>query len=372
MAIIRNPNDNSQWIDDVSGQQYGNGDAPSAAPPVQSPAKDTISQPPPPPNLGGDTSSQTTTGTKDAQPRPIGTGGINANDIGSWYQQYLGRAPSTDELGNWGNGTYGDPNASGAYVKNQIATSGEGQAYAAAHPPAAPASASGPASPSPGSAQPGPAALNIPAYTSPLQGQTNAALGGVVANGGHPTPSPTGASGLSALKSFLDTNGSTTARIGALRDQMATLRKGQVSDLDARLADRGLLSEAGHSQGADLSAQAGLERDLGAQYSAAAASAIPQLDANMLQAAGMATGLDQQAVGNLLSTATTADQQQQILGNLAVQSLSQNTQWNEFLASYGLQRDQVEYAIQNNQISQLMPLINAFLEYTQTGAAGYV
>jgi hypothetical protein len=63
----------------------------------------------------------------------VARGGVPSRDqIAGWYQQYLGRPVSPDEITNWQQGTYGPATAG---MQQQIASSGEAQAYAQAAPP---------------------------------------------------------------------------------------------------------------------------------------------------------------------------------------------------------------------------------------------
>jgi hypothetical protein len=63
---------------------------------------------------------------KDFNTGTGGSGAAGGDQISAWYQQYLGRAATPDEVQNWLNGTYGptDP----ASIQQQIASSGEAQA----------------------------------------------------------------------------------------------------------------------------------------------------------------------------------------------------------------------------------------------------
>jgi hypothetical protein len=60
-----------------------------------------------------------------------GGGGVSGDAISQWYQRYLGRAASPEEIANWQQGTYGATDAAG--IEAQIAASGEAQDYGRAH-----------------------------------------------------------------------------------------------------------------------------------------------------------------------------------------------------------------------------------------------
>ena len=84
-----------------------------------------------------------------------------------------------------------------------------------------------------------------------------------------------------------------------------------------------------------------------------------------------ATGLDAQRVQNILSTASTVGERQQMVSNLALQSLNQNMQWNKFLAEFGLDRAQVMNDIQNQRLDRIMPMLQMYTQTMQGLGSGY-
>tara|TARA_R100001086_G_scaffold185928_1_gene104187 strand:+ start:553 stop:2049 length:1497 start_codon:yes stop_codon:yes gene_type:complete len=84
-----------------------------------------------------------------------------------------------------------------------------------------------------------------------------------------------------------------------------------------------------------------------------------------------ATGLDAQRVQNILSTASSVGERQQMVGNMALQSLNQNMQWNKFLAEFGLDRAQVMNDIQNQRLDRIMPMLQMYTQTMQALASGY-
>lgn len=132
---------NPGWVDPDTGQ--GNPDAP----------KPTVD-----PNTGAPKQSA------------LNPKAPTAEDLTGWYKGAFDRAPSATEIAGWSNGTFTDPAADPDYIKNQIYTSGEAKAYAAAHPPP-PSNGGGPpvAGPAiPGGGTPGSGTIN-----SPYSGQTS-------------------------------------------------------------------------------------------------------------------------------------------------------------------------------------------------------
>ena len=84
-----------------------------------------------------------------------------------------------------------------------------------------------------------------------------------------------------------------------------------------------------------------------------------------------ATGLDAQRVQNILSTTSSVGERQQMVGNMALQSLNQNMQWNKFLAEFGLDRAQVMNDIQNKRLDRIMPMLQMYTQTMQSLASGY-
>lgn len=76
-----------------------------------------------------------------ATPAPTNGGGLDFNTINALYQQYLGRQAGPDEAQGWITGAFG-PAELGS-IQQQIAASGEAQAYRQAHGGAAPTSGGG-------------------------------------------------------------------------------------------------------------------------------------------------------------------------------------------------------------------------------------
>ena len=258
----------------------------------------------------------------------------------------------------------------------------------------------------------------------PLSEFVNAALGGTISTGGL-SPNPFAGQTQGALSSIMDRGGQ-GAEIGsqlewdtqnALRDlianagqlpadaqrramEMETLRnpieafrQAQLSQGQAELARRGLLG-----QGPELDYMSRLEGQLGEQYATAGQQlalaeqeradqryrdALAQgADLGMAQSQRredrlsstlqLATGMTEEMTRNLLATAQTWTERQQMLSDVALRNLDQNIEWNKFLAEQGLERDQVIEAIQTGRLSALLPIMQTFLQQVQTAAQGYI
>jgi hypothetical protein len=91
------------------------------------------------------------------------------------------------------------------------------------------------------------------------------------------------------------------------------------------------------------------------------------------QAMSLATGMSQEQSRNLLATAQTVNQRQQMMNDIAISILDRNMQWNEFLATYGLDRARTLETLQQGRIATIQPLLELYLrvaEDAQKGAVG--
>lgn len=95
-------------------------------------------------------------------------------------------------------------------------------------------------------------------------------------------------------------------------------------------------------------------------------------DQRMQTAVQQATGLDGQRVQQLLASANTIGDRQAMLSDIALQSLGQNQEWNRFLAEFGLQREQVQEAMQMGRHNAVVQLLDLYARTGQTTSTGYV
>ena len=97
-----------------------------------------------------------------------------------------------------------------------------------------------------------------------------------------------------------------------------------------------------------------------------------QLRENRLQTAmGLATGMSEEQSRNILATAATVNARQQMLGDMAIQSLDRNMAWNQFLANYGLDRAKTLEAMQTGRIQAIMPMLEMYMRAAQQAGVGY-
>lgn len=144
----------------------------------------------------------------------------------------------------------------------------------------------------------------------------------------------------------------------ASRSVLDRQRKGQLANNRGELADRNLLSVPGIAQGTDIGSILRTDERLAPAYANASRDVL-------INEQDLAEQRLQSALG--LGTA-----RQAMMGKLALDALGQNMEWNMFLARLGLDRDALLYEIQNGQMDNIIPLIQAFQNMTQTSSSGRV
>lgn len=209
----------------------------------------------------------------------------------------------------------------------------------------------------------------------PLDVAINNALASVLTQGG----TPNGQALMSKLQSIINGQGlvdPTNQRLIAARDAQAGAQQAMKADLRAALAERGMASEPGTPQGSE---GLGLER-IAYQLAPTFANAVTDIEthamdtqnSNVLQALSLATGLDAQQANTLLSAVTAGTNRQSALADIALRTLDQNRQWQQFLAQFGLDRDQVAAQIQQGNMTVVIALINAFTQAAAVSAGGFI
>ena len=165
-------------------------------------------------------------------------------------------------------------------------------------------------------------------------------------------------------------------RLNDARDAEAMGFSGMLSDARGALADRGLLSEPGVPQGAETTAVRRIGESLAPTFAGALSGVethmLDTANSNVQSALSLATGLSQSDAQNMLTSVSLSTNRQQTLSDIALKSLDQNMQWQEFLANYGLQRDQVTQAIQTGNYAAIAALIQQFLGSVNTSTGGFI
>lgn len=202
------------------------------------------------------------------------------------------------------------------------------------------------------------------------------ALGKLIGAGGM---SGSGTDLYASLKKIIDAGGATpdlTAQIVKARDNEALAEQGLMSDARGELADRGLLSEPGVPQGAEISAVRRTAERVAPDFANAITDihtkAMDQGQTSLLAALQMATGLSTDAAHNMLQAVTVGTNRQAAIANIALQTLDQNRQWQQFLMQHGLDRDRLAFEIDQGNWQTVLSFINAFLNGANIGGQGHV
>jgi hypothetical protein len=86
----------------------------------------------------------------------------------------------------------------------------------------------------------------------------------------------------------------------------------------------------------------------------------------------LATGMAEEQSRNLLATAQSWTDRQEMLSAVVQKSLDQDFLWNKFMAEYGLERDQAIEMIQSGRLSAIVPLLQQFLNQVEVASTGFV
>jgi len=156
----------------------------------------------------------------------------------------------------------------------------------------------------------------------------------------------------------------------SLRETLDRQRRSQTSQLEARLARRGLLGS-----GAEKTGLEGIERDLGSKF----ASAFRDIGTGELTRARgtfeQGLGLSQQESGqerlSLASALGQGTQRQGLFSDIALRMTDQNQSAAQFAAEFGLTREAMLAQMQSNKLLSLLGPLSQFSQgaaITQRGA----
>lgn len=171
-------------------------------------------------------------------------------------------------------------------------------------------------------------------------------------------------------------NDQVARRYESARELLDKGRRTMINDARGDLASRNLLSEPGIPQGAEIGAVSRITDRLAPEFSRALRDIYTdesaKADARQMTALQMATGFSTDQARNLLAGIGEGTARQSALADIALRSLQTNMAWSQFLAEFGLKREQVMYQIQNGNIDSIMPLLQAFIQMGGLSAGGYV
>ena len=235
------------------------------------------------------------------------------------------------------------------------------------------------------------------AYT-PLAGAVENRLISTLENEGQGPLSPLQAQVLNNLGDVITNRGEIydpqrdAMEIESIRSPLDTLRQSQLAEGQAAMAGRGMLGS-----GPESDYMQRLERSLAPQYTTAAQrleidrrnrrddrlekamelGARTENEREMLRtnrlntAISEATGMSEEQSRNLLNTAKTVTERQQMLNDIAIQSLDRNMEWNKFLAEHQLKRHEIIEAIQADRFNAILPLIQAYMTGASIAGTGF-
>ena len=171
-------------------------------------------------------------------------------------------------------------------------------------------------------------------------------------------------------------NNQVARRYESARELLDKGRRTMIGDMRGDLAERNLLSEPGIPQGAEIGGLERITERLAPEFSRALrdiySDETAKSDARMMTALQLATGFSTDQARNLLAGIGEGTARQTQLADIALRSLQTNMAWSQFLAQFGLERDKVMYEIQNGNIEQMLPLLQAFIQMAGLANQGYV
>lgn len=160
------------------------------------------------------------------------------------------------------------------------------------------------------------------------------------------------------------------------REALTTGELAAKNDLGGVLADRGLIGTPGHPEGEEGAATVRAFQPLQRTYLDSVRQATTdegnRADAAEQDALQRATGWTTDQVSAKLAGAKTAGERQQMLSDIALQTLDKNIQWNEFVAQFGLDREKVAADIQQGRMDAVGPILQMFLLLMGNTQKGFI
>lgn len=165
-------------------------------------------------------------------------------------------------------------------------------------------------------------------------------------------------------------------RFESARELLDKGRRTMINDLEGDLVSRNLLSEPGIPQGIHASGLGRVTERLAPEFSRALrdiyTDEVERSDAKQMAALQMATSMSSDQARNFLAGIGEGTARQSALADIALRTLQTNMAWSQFLANYGLQRDQVLAMLQQGRVDDVQQLLNSFLTIASLSRGGYV
>lgn len=165
-------------------------------------------------------------------------------------------------------------------------------------------------------------------------------------------------------------------RFESARELLDKGRRTMINDLEGDLVSRNLLSEPGIPQGIHAGGLQRITERIAPEFSRALrdiyTDEVERSDARQLAALQMATGYSVDQARNFLAGIGEGTARQTALADIALRTLQTNMAWSQFLANFGLQRDQVLAMLQQGRVDDVQELLNSFLSLASLSRGGYI
>lgn len=176
----------------------------------------------------------------------------------------------------------------------------------------------------------------------------------------------------SLMSELMQGGGSGNKRYESSRELADKARRTSINDSRAMLADRGLLSEPGAPSGVEGQLMKSIAATADQEWARTVRDIAADQDDRILPVLQIATNLSQQEAATMLAAIGEGTNRQTALAQIALAQLGQNMAWNQFLAEFGLKRDQALQMLSNGQTDDVMQLMNMFLSMGSLLRGGYV
>jgi hypothetical protein len=170
-----------------------------------------------------------------------------------------------------------------------------------------------------------------------------------------------------AHRGLAGTSGAEGRVFGNIEERLAPqyVAGGQEIALEAMDAREERLADA--MSGLQELGQTQAQRQVG--YDALNAASRQALEQLGMQQASQMSNMD---IQNTLAAVGMGTQRQQVLSDIALRSLDQNSTWNQFLAEFGMNRDATLEALRLGRTDQLMPILELFRDFVDYSRSGMV
>ena len=152
---------------------------------------------------------------------------------------------------------------------------------------------------------------------------------------------------------------SQATQLGTQQDQMRDARYSQAMEQAGQLSSQDVAQRQERYLQSVMAGE-GIGRDEAMRRDQRLQSSIQQ-----------ATGLDGQRIQNLLSTAQTVGERQELIGGMAMDALENNQNWNRFMAEHGLNRQAVMEGLRQGRAGIVMNMMELYQQSVRDIHGGY-